>query len=132
MPPDLLDSIGNAEREAQFEHSLVPPSSCLTGMLGTEEFFHLAMLIHSKESGKKKLHSHLPEISLSIRDGTVSSYFLFQQGLDAEGAEVVKFMSPHLRELSPRKCVCVGGQPNKQVSPETRQLSSCNLNKIEN
>lgn len=38
MPPDLLDSIDNAKHEAQFEHSLVPPSSCLTGMLGTEEF----------------------------------------------------------------------------------------------
>lgn len=38
MPPDLLDSIGNAKREDQFEHNLVTPSSRLTGMLGTEEF----------------------------------------------------------------------------------------------
>lgn len=38
MPPDLLDSIEKANHEAQFEQSQVPPSSCLTGMLGTEEF----------------------------------------------------------------------------------------------
>lgn len=89
------------------------------------------LIIISKESGKKS-HIVIPGdfIVYSGWDCWLGSCFLSQQGLDAEGAELVKFMSPHLRELSLRKWG--GGQPNKQVSPETRQLSSWTWNKIEN